>query len=120
MRYTHRRHTRQRRGKLRTIVGKLSQPEPLLVFVIDIHRHDRDFVTWRQFGQLISHRFQNLGLLEKTAGAVFAQIENEYKRERLARLTFTPEVSDVARLAVVEHGEVVGSQIRNRETSFLV
>ena len=88
MKLTHSRHTSERRREFSAVVGKLSQPKPLLVFIVHVHRHDRDFITRRQFGQLIFHRLQNLGALEKAAGAVFAKIENQNQSEGLARLAF--------------------------------
>src|SRR6185295_20342660 len=48
MRNRHRRHAGKRRSKLRAIVGELSQPKSLFVF-IRVHRHDRDFIARRQF-----------------------------------------------------------------------
>jgi len=120
VRLTHRRHARECGRKLRTVVRKLGQPEPLLVFIIYVHRHDRDFITRRKFRQLIFHRFQDLGTFEKTTGAVFTQIENQNQGEWLASLAFAREVRDVARLAVVEHLKVLSAQIRDREIRLLV
>src|SRR5215217_7512402 len=110
MRDTHRRHARECCRKLCAVVRELSQPKPLLIF-IHIHRHDRDFITRRQFSNLIFHRLENLGALQESSRTIFSKIENQNQCEWLALLAFAREVSDIARLAVVEHLEILSSEI---------
>ena len=74
----------------------------LVVDTVGVDRENCHFVARGQFAQLVHNRGAHFFTLEKAAGAIVAQIKNQDQRERLARLAFTIEIRDRARLPIVE------------------